>query len=378
MSAALRRQLSNTSYSAVIVTCFYFIAAVLMPVYNKALFSGLAMVPIAPFPHALTATALQLWGVVVLMIGAVVYEAISLACRGKRARFVERASVSPLTLLRHTLLPALFFTGVIALSNLGVQRVSVALHVLLKAAELVAIVVAGAAIEREIPTWFGALCCTSVGVGVALLSLDAALEFEATTDAILLHVGAIVCGGFHVALMRRAWRKLADSAYEQLVAAGSIRQPLLDSAASADDARAMLLLVRNEAPLLRRVALIKLFVAAVAITVAAAVTERDAWSALVDPKQTSAATDGLLAGGVLLTVIYQMANIAMPRYSASLTVAVIEQLKVLPQLFLALFFRGQAALVYSAISFTDVLAASLIVCAAVAYAAERRFEMSAA
>jgi hypothetical protein len=47
---------------------------------------------------------------------------------------------------------------------------------------------------------------------------------------------------------------------------------------------------------------------------------------------------------------------------------VIEQLKVLPQLFLALFFRGQAALVYSAISFTDVLAASLIVCATVAYA----------
>jgi hypothetical protein len=375
MTVALGRQLSNTSYSAVIVACFYFIAAVILPVYNKLLFSGLAMVPVAPFPHALTATALQLWGVVVLVMCALIYELVSLACRGKRARFVERVRVSLLTLLRHTLLPALFFTGVIALSNLGVQRVSVALHVLLKSAELVAIVLAGMAIEREIPTWFGALCCISVAIGVALLSLDAALEFEATAEAILLHVGAVVCGGFHVALMRRAWRKLADAAFGELVADGTIKEPLLADAANADDARAMLLLVRNETPLLRRVALIKLTVAAVAITIAAVVTERDAFAALIDPAQTSAATDGLLAGGVLITVVYQMANIAMPRYAASLTVAVIEQLKVLPQLFLALFFRGQAALVYSAISFTDVLAASLIVCATVAYAAERRYTL---
>jgi hypothetical protein len=377
MTVALGRQLSNTSYSAVIVACFYFIAAVILPVYNKLLFSGLAMVPVAPFPHALTATALQLWGVVLLVACALTYELVSLAWRGTRARFVERVRVSPLTLLQHTLLPALFFTGVIALSNLGIQRVSVALHVLLKAAELVAIVLAGMAIEREIPTWFGALCCLSVALGVALLSLDAALAFDASLEAVLLHVGAVLCGGLHVALMRRAWRKLADAAFGQLVAAGTIKEPLLADAARANDARAMLLLVRNETPLLRRVALIKLTVAATAITIAAAVAERGAWAALVDPAQTSAATDGLLAGGVLITVVYQMANIAMPRYAASLTVAVIEQLKVLPQLFLALFFRGQAALVYSAISFTDVLAASLIVCATVAYAAERRYTLRA-
>lgn len=359
---ALRLQLAVAHYRMGLVACVYLVAAVLMPLYNKALFSGFAGLHVAPFAHPLTATAVQLWAVVLLLLvcGAL-YDVAARSGSGRRQ--IEQR-VPWRSVLLHTLLPSVAFSGVIALSNLGVQAVSVALHVLLKCGELVAIVVAGAAIEREVPTLIGFVCCVIAALGIALLSVDAHVEFDVSTAAILLHVGAVACGGLHVALMRRAWRRLAEIA----CSTAPDRAALL----SDEDKRAALLAVRHEAPLLRRVAVTKLALSAALVTVAAAAGEPAAWPELFDPTRTSTATGLLLAGGVLLTVMFQLSNIAMPRYATSLSVAFVEQVKVLPQLLLAILV-GVARLNVGPIA---LLGAALVIAATIAFATERRFQLS--
>jgi hypothetical protein len=362
-SSALLTQLAVAQYRMVVVACVYLVAAVVMPLYNKALFSGVALLSVVPFAHPLTATAVQLWGVVVVMLllGAA-YDVIS-------SRFVRAARIEQRVpwkrVVWHLVLPSLAFSGVITMSNVGVQAVSVALHVLLKCGELVAIVVAGAAIEREIPTLLGAVCSVIAALGIALLSIDAHQELDVSVAAILVHVGAVVCGGLHVALMRHAWRKLAEAALPST----PDRVSLLDA-----DARAAQLAVRHDAPLLRRVAMVKLTLAALAVTIVAASYEPQAWTELFDTSRTSTGTGLLLAFGVLLTIAFQLSNITMPRYASSLSVAFVEQIKVFPQLLLALAI-GTGAIDVSAVT---VMGGALVLAGTVGYATERRFQLRTA
>jgi hypothetical protein len=356
--SALQVQLSVAQYRIAVIGSVYLVAAISMPLYNKALFSGWAHWSVAPFKHPLTATAVQLWGVVIVLVLA---GATSDLLLRPRARVSVERRVRWTTVLLHVLLPSLAFSGVIALSNVGVQAVSVALHVLLKCGELVAIVGAGAAIEREIPTLLGSVCSIIAALGIALLSIDAHQELDVSVSAILVHVGAVLCGGLHVALMRRAWRKLTDAAAPN----APDRVALLDA-----DVRASQLAVRHEAPLLRRVATAKLALAATTVTIVAAAYEPAAWAELFDVSRTTTGTGLLMAAGVVLTIVFQLSNVAMPRYASSLSVAFVEQVKVFPQLLLALAL-GTGSI---DVSPATVMGGVLVLAGTVGYATERRVQ----
>src|SRR4051812_25168297 len=118
-----------------ILLCFFFGSAVMLPIYNKVLFFGLGR--IAPFAWPLTATSLQL-ACVALLLGS------ALLCNDVHRRHTESQQLINAgwrRLVWLCALPAAAFAGVIALSNVGVQQVSVDVHVLLKSGEAVAIVV---------------------------------------------------------------------------------------------------------------------------------------------------------------------------------------------------------------------------------------------
>jgi hypothetical protein len=75
----------------------------------------------------------------------------------------------------------------------------------------VTIVFFGFVFERELPSWFGALCCLCVAGGVVLLTVDADSAFySATTPALLINLASVLASGLQVALMRRAWRRIAE------------------------------------------------------------------------------------------------------------------------------------------------------------------------
>ena len=76
MSSSLSRARLNEVYGAVIVICFFFMAAIMLPLYNKALFSGLSQIDIPPFGHPLTATAIQLVALCILLVGVLVAQAL--------------------------------------------------------------------------------------------------------------------------------------------------------------------------------------------------------------------------------------------------------------------------------------------------------------
>ena len=106
-----------------------------MPLYNRALYSGLEMVPIPPFPHPLAATALQFACVVLLL--ALLHAVQEFRRRRQRrggvaqsVRYrtrVQDTYLSWITLVRHLALPSVALSGVVALSNVGVSLVAVAL-----------------------------------------------------------------------------------------------------------------------------------------------------------------------------------------------------------------------------------------------------------
>jgi len=70
-------------------------------------------------------------------------------------------------------------------------------------------------LEREIPTWYGALACIAVVAGVILVSYDADASNRLELVPILIHVGSDVCGGLQVALMRGAWRRVCKAYVRQ-------------------------------------------------------------------------------------------------------------------------------------------------------------------
>lgn len=125
----------------------------MLPVYNKALLSGIdgiAWLP-APFNWPLATSALQLAGAslccgLVLLVQQVKRLACSCASssatssRSRRQRLgrvaAENVTARFLTLLRHVTLPAIVFAAVIALSNVGLAAVGVNLHVLLRSSEV--------------------------------------------------------------------------------------------------------------------------------------------------------------------------------------------------------------------------------------------------
>jgi drug/metabolite transporter (DMT)-like permease len=357
------------SLERVFLLCLFFGAAVVLPIYNKTLFKR--------FEWPLTATSMQV-GAAALMLGTVLLLSEWLLRRRQRQRAQQQQQYDTLhwiswkRLVWLCVLPAVAFAGVMALSNVGVQKVSVDVHVLLKSGEAVTIVLATALIEREVPTWSGVLCCAIVTLGVVLLSVDAHFVIHASVEAILIHVAALVCGGVEVALMRRVWRQIAaaeataaqlENEYRQ--PQEIMRQPLIDSSASSTTPKAII--AARWPLLLVRVALIKLTTAAVLIGIAAAIFEQPAAHSLAGVNETTA---WLLAAGVAITATYQITNVAVPRYVAALTVAMMMQLKVAPQLMLSLLVSSGSSNIVSA-SAMGIAGIVCVLVGTIAFAVER-------
>eukprot|EP01108_Squamamoeba_japonica_P003096 TRINITY_DN2567_c0_g1_i1.p1 TRINITY_DN2567_c0_g1~~TRINITY_DN2567_c0_g1_i1.p1 ORF type:complete len:193 (+),score=35.64 TRINITY_DN2567_c0_g1_i1:172-750(+) len=189
--------------------------------------------------------------------------------------------------------------------------------------------------------------------------------------------------------MRKAWRKLSLAALDKAMTTELIigeegegllnvndhdnnidrRVELVDNIQkSADGMR----VVRSSAQLLARVALFKLGIATILVTVAAVIVERDGITAV---RTASLEALALISGGALLTALYQITRAAMPRYTSGASIGLIAQLKVIPQLTIAHFLYANQHGAYDSISFSAVLGASLVVVASIAYAVERYFAM---
>jgi hypothetical protein len=111
-------------------------AAILLPIYNKILFSGLAQLPWLPpaFNYPLMATTLQLSGVTLICVVVWIGERMRAACKRRAANEMSPARLR--TLIVHVTLPAITFAAVIGLSNVGLSQVGVNLHVLLRSSEV--------------------------------------------------------------------------------------------------------------------------------------------------------------------------------------------------------------------------------------------------
>jgi len=126
-----------------------------MPFYNKALFNGYKGLP-EPFNHPLTASTIQLAAVWLILLPMWFVQRVLLtksqdnrnvSNSGNKSNSFERKSsfswrnllssrVRNWTLIWNLFLPSLCFAFVIGLSNIGISKVSVNIHVIMKSAEV--------------------------------------------------------------------------------------------------------------------------------------------------------------------------------------------------------------------------------------------------
>lgn len=109
------------------------------------------------------------------------------------------------------------------------------------------IVFFGFLFEREFPSWFGLLCCAAVVAGCVLLSLDRdpASLLQGTPSAIAINLASVVASGLQVALMRRAWRKIADAVTLQALSPTDVSRSALSAAMAPHRSSSALALVNG-------------------------------------------------------------------------------------------------------------------------------------
>ena len=105
----------------------------------------------------------------------------------------------------------------------------------------------GFVFEREYPSWFGVLCCLAVVAGCILLSFDRdpASLLQGSPTAIAINLASVVASGLQVALMRRAWRKIADAVTLQAISPTDVSRSALSAAMAPHRSSSALALVNG-------------------------------------------------------------------------------------------------------------------------------------
>mmetsp|Transcript_253 Transcript_253/g.825 ORF Transcript_253/g.825 Transcript_253/m.825 type:complete len:424 (-) Transcript_253:1609-2880(-) len=197
------------------------------------------------------------------------------------------------------------FAAVITLSNLGLDKVSLNVHVLLRTTTIFWIVILSFCLKNERPTFLQIFFTLFVVCGACLLSMDAVLEHwklkSSNIPGIAINLISAFCSGVMGVSLRSACLKVQKPPFNMSI---------------------------------MEITAFKLSMASILMTIPALILD----VAIARPTFFEAFFSmftlmaPLLLGGIVVTALYQSAVVALTSRTRALSVGVVHQLMLLPQL----------------------------------------------
>jgi len=191
-----------------------------------------------------------------------------------------------------------------ALTNVGLFLIKdVNVHVLLRASEIIWVVLFAFLIQKEQPNVLTLLCCLLLILGTAFVSLDfsSSMVYQtATIVAIIINLLSSVASGIMLVLLRRA---------------------------------CLILRKKDPTTSILEITLLKIAMATIMLAPATLALEINAWSALL---QAEIHIQLLVGAGVFITMAYQSIVVGLTAFSLATTVGIIAQSKIIPQIILSI------------------------------------------
>jgi drug/metabolite transporter (DMT)-like permease len=147
-------------------------------------------------------------------------------------------------------------------------------------------------IQKEVPSVWTALCCVGLLVGTALVSWDFALKMDSSIPGLIFNLGSAIASGLMIVVIRRAC-----------------------------------IILREQDPTISilEITLIKVAIATLITVIPALWIETGAFAAL---KESSTDLKLLVAGGVVITMLYQSITCGLAAFSLATTVGILSQSKM--------------------------------------------------
>ena len=205
------------------------------------------------------------------------------------------------------MLVAFLFACVIVLSNLGLDKASINVNVLLRTTSIIWIIILSFLLRSERPSLLQVLFALLVTAGAVLLSLDVGLGWSVKTTnipAVIVNLASALCTGIMFVSMRFVVAR--QEKYEHL------RMGLLE------------------------MTMVKMFMATLFIVIPALAMETivpfaDAKVTVWQILFTKLDMLVMVLGGVLITLLFQGSILSLTVYSKALSVGIIQQFMIFPQ-----------------------------------------------
>jgi len=294
----------GTPWNAILLAVCYYVLTTTFPLFNTLLFKGWG--PVKGFPYPLSATWIQLIGVFILLL---IYSIIM--------HYLQRKDVLKKSWAfgpgffwkcKHLILVSIAFAAVISLTNMGLFLVDLNTHVLLRSSEIVWVVLFALLIQKEIPSIGTIICCLVLIVGTVLVSMDFTQKIKSSAVALVINLTASLASGLMIVLLRRAC-----------------------------------VILRSKDPTISvlEITFFKIIIASIVLIPPTFIVEPGAFKALIHDNTTQEYQVTLLVGaGVLLTMFYQSVMVGLTTYSLAITVGIISQTKIIPQVALAIAYNN--------------------------------------
>eukprot|EP01083_Nonionella_stella_P313363 1124621_1 len=194
---------SSNSWNTLSITlCFtYIILQTAMPFYNK--------IALELYAYPITSCFFQVTGVVVVLL--------IIACI---IHYIQN-KLSPFKFLQHffcdkyfklkckyLILPSLFFSCNIILTNIGIKLTSIDLHILLRATEIVWFVLLGPLLTKDRPTKHAIIAAFIVTIGSVSLAFSTIDSDNISFEALIINIASAFFTPLQIIFLRRATNKL--------------------------------------------------------------------------------------------------------------------------------------------------------------------------
>lgn len=301
------RALRNRSLVIALITLVVYVTAdLLIPLYNKSLFNGFGSQQ--GFHYPITTAFIQ---VAFVSFTLLLYNLAS-QCLFPQPDWIFRDFTLLKRKMRKLVLVSFLFGAIIALSGLGLDKASLSIYVLLRTTSIIWVVVLSLIFGTEKVSAMAMFSAAFVAAGAVLLSIDVSRGWslgQGNLPGALIILASSFCSGAATVLLRRV--VLETEKEPQMF------MPILD----------MTMLKMGMAAAFM---FLPAFIMETLIPALSDHPENIVWQAFIDQWPMAL----VCLGGVLVTMLYQSAIVAFTTHSQAISVGIVHQMILLPQLVL--------------------------------------------
>lgn len=297
---------THTLPLTILFLIMYSVGDLSLPLFNKVLDNGFGSEK--GFHYPVTSAMVQVGLVAIcLLIWCIIERSWKIRTGNVDEEWIFSDLKGFLLKIRELLVVSFLFAGIITLSNIGLDKVSLNVHVLLRTTSFVWVILFSLFLKGERPTLLQLLFASFVISGAVLLSIDAGKDWSVGDNAasgIIINLASSFCSGLATVLLRNVCLRTETQPH--------LRMSIVE------------------------ITMIKMGLATLFMLIPALVldtflkinTNDTVWQALREQWLMGI----MVMVGALLTLVYQSSIVAVTANVGAVTVGILHQILTLPQL----------------------------------------------